>query len=71
MESVGLKIEKPKKLMLSIIIYDVEKDAKAEYLKKDFISKNFDGFSQLEKTKLKLKVNFKYKLKQRKVKLIG
>lgn len=63
MESVGLKIEKPKKLIPSIIIYDVEKDAEVEDLKEDFISKNFDGFSQLEKMELKLKANFKYNFK--------
>ncbi|CAK9799847.1 Uncharacterized 50 kDa protein in type I retrotransposable element R1DM [Anthophora quadrimaculata] len=42
LEKIGLKVEKPKKLNPSIIIYDVEKDKKMEELKEDFITKNFN-----------------------------
>ncbi|CAK9799231.1 Uncharacterized 50 kDa protein in type I retrotransposable element R1DM [Anthophora plagiata] len=41
LEKIGLKIEKPKKINPSIIIYDVEKEYKVEELKEDFIKINF------------------------------
>ncbi|CAK9827569.1 Uncharacterized 50 kDa protein in type I retrotransposable element R1DM [Anthophora retusa] len=42
LEKVGLKVEKPKKINPSIIIYDVEKEHKVEDLKEDFIRKNLN-----------------------------
>lgn len=63
MNSVGLKVEKPKRTYPSIIIYDVEYDIKVDELKDDFINKNFDNLPLLERTELKHKVEFRYNFK--------
>lgn len=52
--SIGLKIEKPKKVNPSIIIYDVEKEYTKEALLENFINKNLDqnvidNFSETKK----------------------
>ena len=40
LKKLGLVVERPKKIDPSIIIYDVEKEYKAEELKEDLIKKN-------------------------------
>lgn len=69
MNSVGLKVEKPKRTCPSIIIYDVEHDIKVDELKDDFINKNFDNFSLLERMELKQKVEFRHSFKTKDNKL--
>lgn len=62
-ETIGLKIEKPKKMSPSLIIYDVEKDYKIEDMKEDFLNKNFDKNNVNLINDLKEKIVFKYSFK--------
>jgi len=43
LDEIGLKLEEPKKIRFSIIIYDVKKEFKPEELKKEFFWKNIDN----------------------------
>ncbi|KAK2577757.1 hypothetical protein KPH14_012616 [Odynerus spinipes] len=60
LQGEGLKMAEPRKLDPSLIIYDVEKEHKAEDLKNELICKNFDGYNDQEKVKINEKINFKY-----------
>ncbi|XP_043264276.1 BICD family-like cargo adapter 1 [Colletes gigas] len=58
LEEIGLKLEKPKKILPSIIIYDVERENKVDELKEEFITKNFDC-SEKDLEELQEKVSFR------------
>lgn len=60
LSKVGLKVEKPKRFLPSVIIYGVEKELTSEEIKQDLMNKNFDYLSITEREKLKEKVNIKY-----------
>ena len=65
LEKIGLKIDKPKKLSPSIIIYDVEKDYKVEDLKEDLIKKNFDTNNEKELDELRNGILFRHCFKSK------
>lgn len=69
LESIGLKVEKPKKINPSIIIYDVEKDYKKEELLENFVNKNLDENLKRTMQKLKEEIDFRhcFKVKEDKV----
>jgi len=58
MDKIGLKIEEPKKLTPTFVIYDVEETYKKEELKEDLIKKNFDNFSARDQAELFDKITF-------------
>ncbi|CAK9811750.1 Uncharacterized 50 kDa protein in type I retrotransposable element R1DM [Anthophora quadrimaculata] len=63
LEKIGLKLEKPKKINPSIIIYDVEKEHKVEELKEDFIRKNFNNLGDSNIKNLNEEINFTHSTK--------
>lgn len=60
LEAIGLKVEKPKKINPSIIIYDVEKDYKKEELLENFVNKNLDDNVKKNMQKLKEEIDFRH-----------
>lgn len=63
LECKDLKIESPKKILPSIIIYDVEKEYKLEELKEDFITKNFEKYNHKELDGLRETIVFRHHFK--------
>lgn len=63
LDKIGLKIDKPKRLNPSIMIYDVEKEYKIEEMKEEFIDKNFDVLEKSEIEILKDNVIFAHSFK--------
>ena len=63
LNKLGLVVERPKKLNPSVIIYDVEKDYKAEELKEELIRKNFDNVPESELEHLKESIRFVHPFK--------
>jgi hypothetical protein len=61
-------IQEPKKILPSVIIYNVESDVKEEDIKNDIIHKNFDlDINEQEKLKDKTLFKFKFKTKENKI----
>lgn len=63
LSSIGLRIERPKKMNPSIVIYDVEKEHKVEDLKDNFINKNFNTDFENDLKDLIENVNFVHSFK--------
>nr|XP_034195367.1 uncharacterized protein LOC117611536 [Osmia lignaria] len=59
-KEVGLKTAEPKKINPSIIIYDVEKEYKADELKEDLIFKNLEVRDDEYAEKLKRSIDFRH-----------
>lgn len=57
-----LKVEEPKKILPSLIIYDVEKEYKTEDIQNDIISKNFDYLCEEDINELREKMTFKFQM---------
>lgn len=57
-----LKFEEPKKILPSLIIYDVEKEYKTEDIQNDIISKNFDYLCEEDINELRENMAFKYQM---------
>ncbi|CAL1671621.1 unnamed protein product, partial [Lasius platythorax] len=60
MQRAGLKIESPKKLSPTLVIYGVEKELSPDELKEDLINKNFEHLAGPEREELREKVNFRH-----------
>ena len=63
LHKLGLVVERPKKLNPSVMIYDVEKDYKAEELKEDLVRKNFNNISESDLEQLKEPIIFVHPFK--------
>lgn len=63
LETKCLKAEEPRKILPSLIIYEVEKEYKAEDIKNDLIEKNFEMFDKKELESIKEKVTLKHSFK--------
>lgn len=60
---INLNVKVPKKSDPSIIVYDVERDWKAEELKEEFLAKDFIGVPETDMQRLAKKVSFKHSYK--------
>lgn len=65
MERRVLKVEEPRKMMPSIIIYDMEKDYKAENIKEDLIRKNFEYLDIDTEDKLRKEIVMRHSFKSK------
>lgn len=65
LQKANLKVEDPKKLNPSIVIYDAEKEHTSEKLKKDFICMNFPGKKGEEANMLDQNINVRHSFKSK------
>lgn len=66
-ENINVNVTVPKKIDPSIIIYDVEREWKADELREEFVSKNFEDLPEEELRKLAKKVVFRHAYKTKNV----
>jgi len=60
LDKIGLKLEEPKRVKPSLIIYDVEKEFRAEELKQQLLWKNIDNVTEGNYNEISKEVEFRH-----------
>jgi len=60
LDEIGLKLEEPKRIKPSLIMYDVEKEFRSEELQQELLWKNIDNITEENVDEISKKVKFKH-----------
>jgi len=60
LDEIGLKLEEPKRIKPSLIIYDVENEFRSEELQQELLWKNIDNITEENIDEISKKVEFKH-----------